>query len=528
MNTISGKNSIGSEWSAKGIGTFKAFDPSANCFLEENFFLATDGEMEQIMQLAESAFKIYRNKSNTERALFLEAIAAEIMALGDDLIKRCVAESGLPAARITGERARTVGQLQLFAETIRKGDYVNARIDPAMPDRKPVPRNDLRRMLIPLGPVLVFGASNFPLAFSTAGGDTASALACGCPVVVKAHSSHPGTNELVSRAILLAAVKTGMPEGVFSMFYADRVLGIKAAEHRAIRAIGFTGSRSAGMAIFNAAVNREEPIPVYAEMSAVNPVIILPWAIEENAEAIADGLIASINNGVGQFCTNPGIVFLLDDANTEGFLEKLSGKMKRAMPGTMLNANICKAYQKGVETLKNVEGVARISASDKQADGSKNEGAPVLFMVSADQFCKEKLLREEVFGPSSIVVLCQTLSQMEEAFACMEGQLTATIHAGNADIGQIGNLLSIMTQKAGRVLFNGFPTGVEVCPSQQHGGPFPASSDSRVTSVGTAAMERFMRPVAFQNFPDELLPDPLKAENPLGIFRLLNNRFVGK
>ncbi|MFI5124963.1 MAG: aldehyde dehydrogenase (NADP(+)), partial [Chitinophagales bacterium] len=503
-----------------------AFNPSANCFLEEDFFLATEDEMEKIMQLAESAFIVYRKKSNAERALFLETIAIEIMATGEDLINRCVAESGLPVARVTGERARTVGQLQLFSQTIRNGDYVNARIDPAIPDRKPLPRYDLRRMLISLGPVLVFGASNFPLAFSTAGGDTASALAAGCPVIVKAHSSHPGTNELISQAIIRAAVKTGMPEGVFSMFYADRVLGITATRHPAIKAIGFTGSRLAGMAIFNAAVNRKEPIPVYAEMSAVNPVIILPGALEENADAITNGLVLSINNGTGQFCTNPGIVFLLDAANTEEFLKGLVEKMKASLPGTMLNPNICSAYSKGIASLKNIPGVVEIAASERSADRNKNEGAPVLLMVSADQFQNDEKLREEVFGPSSLIVLCQSLSQLENALSGMEGQLTATIHAGKNETGSVRELLPLMAQKAGRVLFNGFPTGVEVSPSQQHGGPFPASTDGRATSVGTAAMERFMRPVAFQNFPDELLPEPLKENNPLGIVRLLNNRYV--
>lgn len=526
MNSISGKNNIGFSWLAKGSKTFRAFDPAANDFLKEEFFLATDDELETIMRLAEKAFPLYTKKTDAERAVFLEAIADEILALGDDLILRCVAESGLPAARITGERGRTTGQLRLFAETIRRGDYVNARIDPAIPDRKPLPRYDLRRMLIPLGPVLVFGASNFPLAFSTAGGDTASALAAGCPVVVKAHSSHPGTNELISAAINRAAERTGMPEGVFSMFYADRVLGIKAAEHPVIKAVGFTGSRQAGMSIFKAAANRKEPIPVYAEMSAVNPVILLPGALRENTKAIAEGLAASITNGTGQFCTNPGIVFMLDDAETETFLQQLIQKISVVLPGTMLNPNICRSYQQGIATMKAIPGVVQIAISEKTAVA--NEGAPVLLTVSADRFCSDERLREEVFGPSSLIVLCRSLSQLETALACMDGQLTATVHAGKEETSIVRDLLPLMMRKAGRVLFNGFPTGVEVSPAQQHGGPFPASSDSRATSVGTAAMERFMRPVAFQHFPDELLPDALKKENPLGITRLVDNRFTGE
>jgi NADP-dependent aldehyde dehydrogenase len=524
MMKLSGKNNIGFSWSAKGSKTFKAFDPAANNFLKEEFFLATADELDQIMQLAESAFRVYNRKTAAERALFLEAIADEIMALGDDLISRCVAESGLPAARITGERARTTGQLRLFAETIRKGDYVQARIDPALPDRKPLPRYDLRRMSIPLGPVLVFGASNFPLAFSTAGGDTASALAAGCPVVVKAHSSHPGTNELISLAINRASQKSGMPEGVFSMFYADRVLGIKAVEHPVIKAVGFTGSRQAGMSIFKAAMNRNEPIPVYAEMSAVNPVILLPGALQENGAAIAEGLAASVTNGTGQFCTNPGIVFVLDDSATEAFLHQLIQKMRSTSPGTMLNTGICKAYQEGVSRMKSIPGVVQIAMTEKTA--GINEGAPILFTVSAEQFCSDHRLREEVFGPSSLIVLCQSLQQLETALGCMDGQLTATVHAGKSENGAVSDLLPLMMQKAGRILFNGFPTGVEVSPAQQHGGPFPATSDARTTSVGTAAMERFMRPVAFQHFPDQLLPDALKAENPLGIVRLVENQLI--
>lgn len=526
MYSITGKSQIGSQPASSDARNFKAFNPTENRFMEESFFQATGGEMNCIMQLAEKAFITYRNMRAQERALFLEAIAAEIMAAGEDLVARCVAESGLPEARITGERARTVGQLQLFAATIRKGDYVQARIDRAVADRKPLPKPDLRRMLIPIGPVLVFGASNFPLAFSTAGGDTASALAAGCPVIVKAHSAHPGTNEIVSHAIIRAAQKTGMPEGVFSMFYADRTLAIKAVEHPVVQAVGFTGSRQAGMTIFKAAMNRETPIPVYAEMSAVNPVIILPGAIEEKAAAIAEGLAASMTNGVGQFCTNPGIVFLLDNERAESFLQKLTRHIEMSLPGTMLSPGICQAYRNGVESLRQIAGVVELAASKADANINRNEGAAVLFLVSAEQFIRDERLREEVFGPSSTVVLCQSFEELEKALVSMEGQLTATIHAGSREMESVQRLLPIMTLKAGRLLFNGFPTGVEVCTSQQHGGPFPATTDGRATSVGTAAMERFLRPVAFQNFPDALLPDPLKEENPLHILRLTDNQYV--
>jgi alpha-ketoglutaric semialdehyde dehydrogenase len=523
---ITGKNHISAKWSARGVKTFRAFDPGANQFLKEEFFLATEEEMEEMMIAAEQAFVSYREKTDAEKALFLETIATEIMALGDALIERCVMETGLPAARITGERARTVGQLRLFAEVLRQGHYVQARIDKADAERKPVPKPDLRRMMIPLGPVLVFGASNFPLAFSTAGGDTASALAAGCPVVVKAHSSHPGANELISQAIGVAVKKSGMPEGVFSMFYASRDLGIKAVEHPVIKAVGFTGSRQAGMSIFKAAVSRAVPIPVYAEMSAVNPVIILPGALEERLESIAEGLVASITLGTGQFCTNPGIVFIKKGTHTEKFIDRLTALMQGANPGTMLNSNICKTYKESVESLKNIPGVVEAAASEKAADPEKNEGQPRLFIVPAARFMQEERLREEVFGPSSQLVLCDTVAEIMSALSLMEGQLTASIHSGSRELSIVRQFLPVMTRLAGRVLMNGFPTGVEVCAAQQHGGPFPASSDSRVTSVGTAAMERFQRPVAFQGFPEELLPDHLKESNPLNIVRIVDNKYV--
>lgn len=526
MYNFTGKSYIGSKPAASGTRSFQAFNPSANRFIEGPFFEATEEEMNSIMELADQAFTTYCNTQPKERALFLEAIAEEIMAAGEDLIARCVAESGLPEGRITGERARTVGQLQLFAATIRRGDYVQARIDRGIADRKPLPKPDIRRMLIPVGPVLVFGASNFPLAFSTAGGDTASALAAGCPVIVKGHPAHPGTSEIVSRAILRAAEKTHMPNGVFSMFYADHGLAIQAVEHPLVRAVGFTGSRQAGMTIFKAAMNRRIPIPVYAEMSAVNPVIILPGAIEEKGDAIAEGLAASMTLGVGQFCTNPGIIFLLNNEGTGSFLQKLAGKIETSLPGTMLSAGICQNFRTGVESLKKIPGVTALAASAADADVNRNQGAPVLFQVAAEQFIRDERLQGEVFGPSSIVVLCQTFEELEKALACMEGQLTATVHAGSGEFESVQRLLPLMTLKAGRLLFNGFPTGVEVCASQQHGGPFPATTDARNTSVGTAAMDRFLRPVAFQHFPDALLPDALKEENPLHVLRLLDDQYV--
>ncbi|WP_423146223.1 aldehyde dehydrogenase (NADP(+)) [Rubrolithibacter danxiaensis] len=525
MSAITGKNCIGFNFSAAGKESFKAFSPAAASYSEEDFFYATEAEIAEILNLSERAFKIYRAKSGAEKASFLDAIADEIGALGDELIERCVSESALPAERITGERGRTVSQLKLFAQTLQEGSWVSARIDTAIPDRVP-PKPDLRRMSVPIGPVLVFGASNFPLAFSTAGGDTASALAAGCPVIIKAHPSHPGTNDLVSQAIIKAAKRTGMPEGVFGMFYADNNNTINVVKNPVIKAIGFTGSRSGGMAIFKAAMERKDPIPVYAEMSSINPVVILPGCIKEKSEATASGLAASITLGVGQFCTNPGIVFLIKDELTNSFIQTLAGEIKAAPAGTMLNQSICSSYCSGTASFKKIKGVNFIAESEAEANPERTQVSAALFTTDAALFIKNKALMEEVFGPSSLLVLCENYRQLEEAIQSLDGQLTATIHAGNEDLPNVGPLTDLLTDKAGRVLFGGFPTGVEVCPSQQHGGPFPATTDARTTSVGTAAIERFVRPVALQNFPDQLLPAELKDNNPLHIFRLVNSEWT--
>ncbi len=526
MSTITGKNIVGYKLSARGTKSFKAFNPSTATSLPEDFYYATREEIDEILELSAKAFMAYKLKSGKEKAGFLEAIADEILALGDELIQRCVAESGLPVDRITGERGRTIGQLKLFAELLKEGSWLNARIDTAIPDRQPIPKPDLRRIDIPIGSVLVFGASNFPLAFSTAGGDTASALAAGCPVIIKAHPSHPGTNDLISGAILKAAKKTGMPEGVFNMFYAANEETIRVVTHPAIKAVGFTGSRSGGMAIFKAAMERKDPIPVYAEMSAINPVVVLPKAIEERSEALATGLAGSITLGVGQFCTNPGISFLLKSEATDSFLEVLAAKLKAAAPGTMLNQNICKSYKQGVDRLKAVEKVTVIAEAVTPADLDKTQAQPVLFAVEAHEFITNQDLKDEVFGPSALIVLCKDEKELHAALQSLDGQLTATIHAGTGETADLTALVNILTQKAGRVLFGGFPTGVEVSAAQHHGGPFPATSDARTTSVGTAAIDRFVRPVAYQNFPNQMLPEELKNENSLKIMRLVNGDYT--
>lgn len=522
--TFTGENFIGFNKSGTSGQTFAAFSLTSDSYLEGDFSTATPAELESALALAVSAFAVFRETSAESRAQFLDQIAEEIMLLGDDLLARCTAESGLPLGRITGERGRTCGQLKLFAQLIRDGWYADARIDTALPDRQPLPRPDIRRILIPIGPVAVFGASNFPLAFSTAGGDTASALAAGCPVVVKAHSSHPGTNELISQAIITAAQKTGMPEGVFSSLYLSHDDVIKLVQHPVITAVGFTGSRSVGMRLFNAAVSRPNPIPVYAEMSAVNPVVLLEGALISRKEKIAKELAISVNMGAGQFCTNPGLVLMIDNQPTQDFLTAYANEIAAATPAVMLNKNICKAYREGIAALQNNTALTELAQSSKGA--GSYEARPTAYSISADDFMKDKRFGEEIFGPYNLLVLCKDEAQLTEVLNSLEGQLTATIHAEPSDEALVKKVATIFTQKAGRVIYGGYPTGVEVCHAMQHGGPFPSTTDARSTSVGTAAISRFLRPVAYQDFPDQLLPATLQNSNPLNIPRLVNGNWT--
>src|SRR5499427_6959579 len=394
----------------------------------------------------------------------------------------------------------------MFADLIREGSWVDARIDTPLPDRRPIPKPDLRRMLVPVGPVAVFGSSNFPLAFSVAGGDTASALAAGCPVVVKAHPAHPGTSEMVARAIASAVAATGMPAGVFSMLHGvGHEVGLGLVKHPLTRAVGFTGSLRGGRALFDAAASRPDPIPVYAEMGSVNPVFVLPGALRERAEAIAEGLKNSVTLGVGQFCTCPGLAVGLLDENFARFADKLGGLIAGAQPGTMLYPGILEGYEAGVKRLSDLEGL-QTTQSRIEPDAAKTEARPAVFSTNARTFMRHHELREEVFGPSTVVVSCDSRQEMERVARNLEGHLTATIHGTAEDLRDYDWLVSILENKAGRLIFNGYPTGVEVCASMHHGGPYPATTDSRSTSVGTAAINRFVRPIAYQNFPQSLLP----------------------
>ena len=523
---ISGHNFIGSEKKATGEKKLYAFSSLSKNNLQGEFIAATEKEIQEAIEKARAAFEIYSQTSFAERAAFLEAISDEIMLLGDVLIERTHLETGLPEARITGERGRTVGQLKLFASLLREGSFVEAIIDTALPERKPLPRPDLRRMMLPIGPVAVFAASNFPLAFSTAGGDTASALGAGCPVVVKAHSSHLGTNELVATAIINAAQKCDMPDGVFSSLIGEgALLGQQLVKHPQIKAVGFTGSFRGGMALLKAAVNeREEPIPVYAEMSSINPVLVLPNKIAQDVDAVASQLSASITLGVGQFCTNPGLLFVLDDENTDAFIQKLAQALQQVLPATMLNQTICAAYYKERQQLLSTQGVDAVWVGN---DGSgEYKGSPSLARTTAKNFRENSLLQNEVFGPSSLAVICENENDLKSALRSLHGQLTATVIGSPNDLKRFQSCVDLLIAKVGRMIYNGVPTGVEVSHSMMHGGPFPATTFAHFTSVGTEAIKRFLRPVCYQDCPQEFLPLALKGENPLHIMRKLNGVYT--
>lgn len=519
---LHGKNFIGGELSALGKVAFNAVNPASGTTLPPSFFEGTVDEVEQALSLASETFPEYRALPPALRATLLERIADEVSALGDDLIHRAMEESALPEPRLVGERGRTMNQLRMFAALIREGSWVGASIDRAIPDRKPVPKPDLRRMLVPLGPVVVFGASNFPLAFSAAGGDTASALAAGNPVVVKAHPAHPGTSELVATAVQRALAETGIPPGGFSMIHgAGHEVGLELVRHPLTRAVGFTGSLAGGRALFDAARSRPEPIPVYAEMGSINPVFLLAGALRARTEEIASGLLQSMTLGVGQFCTNPGVVVGIEGDGLERFVDRVAELVRDAPPGTMLHEGIRKAYDAGVERLGKTGGTRIVSRAASPGTGSCSASAVVL-ETDAGSFLERKELRCEVFGPSTLIVRCASAAEMEGVAKGLEGQLTATIHATDDDGPAVRSLLPILREKAGRLIYNGFPTGVDVCPSMQHGGPYPATTDSRSTSVGTAAILRFARPVCYQDWPQDALPEELRDDNPRGIRRLVN------
>jgi NADP-dependent aldehyde dehydrogenase len=486
---------------------------------------ASEDHIRLALEAAAAAAQPFRDVGANRRAQFIERIADEIQALGDALLSTANRETSLPVAeRLVGERGRTINQLRLFAALVREGSWVDARIDRAIPDRKPVAKPDVRRLLIPLGPVVVFSASNFPLAFSVAGGDTASAFAAGCPVVVKAHPAHPATSELTARAIVKAARDTGMPAGVFSLLQSSRnEIAIALVKHPLLKAVAFTGSLRGGRAVFDAAVRRPDPIPVYAEMGSINPVFILPGALRERGNAIAEGMKAAITLGTGQFCTCPGLGVGIGE-DFARFSEAMTGLFKNAFPSAMLHPGILQSYESGVERLAAIRDVVTIESAFTP-DPARIEARPALFLTNVETFDRHHQLGEELFGPSSVLVQCQTRDEVIAVARNLDGHLTATIHGTRDDLSEYADLVSILESKVGRLIFNGFPTGVEVCPAMHHGGPYPATTDSRSTSVGTAAVLRFARPVAYQNFPQSALPSPLQDANPDGIWRLVDGQW---
>ncbi len=523
---LSGKSIIGSRTGEAGGQVFHATNPANGERMEPSFHTATTEEVDKAVTLADHSFQIYSRISGRNKAAFLRKIAANIEANAAEIIERAEKETALPKARLQGETARTCGQLRLFAEVVEEGSWVTARLDRPDPDRKPAPKPDLRSMLRPLGPVVVFGASNFPLAFSVAGGDTASALASGNPVIVKAHSAHPGTSELVGHAVREAVRECGLPEGVFSLLFGGgKDVGIALMKHPLVKAGGFTGSRTAGRILLDVCASRPEPIPFYAEMSSTNPVFILPGALRQRADGIAAALYASFTLGAGQFCTKPGMVFLPAGEAASGLVSKLEQSVVGSSPFHLLTDVIRSSYGSGITARKANTNVKTVAEKSAQSSTGFCVGS-ALFDTDAKSFLEDPGLASEIFGPATLLVRYSNREQVLQVARGLEGHLTATIHGTEEDLREFSDLLAILEEKVGRLVFNGFPTGVEVSHAMVHGGPYPATSDGRSTSVGSQAIFRFCRPVCYQDFPDAALPPELKESNPLNIWRMLDGEIT--
>ena len=521
METIEGKQLIGGMLSALGAESFVGINRNNGQKLPYLFYKATKKEVDVAVGTATSAFAACRNKSGAEKAAFLDMIIDEINGISEDLVLMASLETALPEARISGEKDRTINQIKLFSALLKEGHWVDARIETADPSRLPIPKPDTRSMQRPLGPVAVFGASNFPLAFSVAGGDTISAIAAGCPVIFKAHPAHPATCELVGKAIVRAIERCNMPTGLFSMLHGDGpVVGTMIVQHPGIKAVAFTGSFKAGKAIFDLVVKRPIPIPVYAEMGSTNPVFVLPGAMKQRAETIASGYAAALTLGNGQFCTNPGLLIHLDDEIKDSFHASLKNAFTNTKSGVMLAENIEQAYLAGIAARKRLNGL-EVMAEGMEAVAPAQQ-QPVLFRTTLAEYNSHPELEEELFGPSGIVIETDSRMAMLTFAESLSGHLTATVHGTDEELPQYSDLLDILEQKVGRLVINGFPTGVEVNNAMVHGGPFPACTDARSTSVGSAAIYRFTRPVCYQSFPQTLLPDELNNANPLGVRRLVN------
>ncbi|HTH52666.1 MAG TPA: aldehyde dehydrogenase (NADP(+)) [Edaphobacter sp.] len=519
--SLSGFSLVGDQVASPGGKSFSGVNPATGQKIEPAFYAATEEQIQQAVELARESFFAFSKLPGKVRGAFLRKIADAITAQGEAIVERANLETGLPLPRLQGELARTTNQLKLFAEVLEEGSWVDARIDEADAGRKPLPKPDVRSMSKPLGPVAVFGASNFPLAFSVAGGDTASALAAGCPVVVKAHPAHPGTSELVGRAIQKAVKESGLPGGVFSLLFDAGVeVGVSLVKHPEIKAVAFTGSQQGGKALMKLAADRPEPIPCYAEMGSTNPLFILPGAMKERGEALAQGLQTSFTLGSGQFCTKPGLVFT--PPKTGEFTNLLQKGVNGLGQQGMLTPGIAGKYKAGVEERKKDGQAELIAGAETKVNAEVAAGAATIFEASLDKFLADHSLEEEIFGPTTLLVEYGEVDDLVKVAEKLHGHLTATIHGTDEDIAKAGKLIRVLEEKVGRILFNGYPTGVEVCHAMVHGGPYPATSDTRTTSVGTKAIHRFVRPVCYQDCPDAALPEELRKGNPLGIMRLVN------
>jgi 2,5-dioxopentanoate dehydrogenase len=519
---IIGKQFIDGQRVARSDSTFSSIEAATGAALPYTFFQATGDEVQRAVAAATAAWVSFRQTGIEERAALLETIAEELDSLDDEFVRVVIQESGLPEPRIRGERQRTVNQMRLFAQVLRRGDFLAARIDTALPERKPLPRPDIRQYRTSLGPVAIFGASNFPLAFSVAGGDTASALAAGCPVVVKAHPGHPATSELVAEALVRAVSRCNLPAGIFGMLFGDTI-GADLVKSSGIKAVGFTGSLQAGRILCELAAQRPEPIPVFAEMSSINPVILLPGALEQRSKEIAAGLAASATLGSGQFCTKPGLVIGFSGEPFDRFCSQLAAAIAEKEPAVMLNRGILKQYNDGIERLSRLPGVHRL------ADGSMQDNRAQSTVFIADSSLlhdRKRPLEQEIFGPATVLVPVNDLQELMMLLPGLHGQLTASLFAEQNELNNCQPLVSALETRVGRIIFNDYPTGVEVGDAMMHGGPYPATSDSRATSVGSLAIDRFLRPVCYQGYPDCLLPEPLQNANPLGITRLINGEWT--
>ena len=520
MNIL-GTQFIDGQRTAVGGETFCSRNAATGTPLPYTFYQASSQQVQQAVAAAGAAFDEFRLTTPQQRAVLLETVADEIDALGDDFIAIVMQESGLPELRVRGERSRTSNQMRLFARVLRRGDFLGARIDTPLPERQPLPRPDIRQYRVPLGPVAIFGASNFPLAFSVAGGDTASALAARCPVVVKAHPAHPATSELTAAAVVRAIERCSLPAGIFGMLFGDQIGG-DLVSHPGIKAVGFTGSLRGGQALCRLAAERDEPIPVYAEMSSINPQIVLPGALAERSTQIAAGLAGSATLGSGQFCTKPGLVIGLKGDLFETFCQQLAAAMGEKEPCVMLTAAILASYREGIERLSGHPALQLLSGGDRP----EGRARPALFRADASLLREAShLLEDEIFGPVTILVALESMDEVLALLPTLRGHLAASLFAGQNELAGCLPLIRALEGRVGRVILNDYPTGVEVCDAMMHGGPYPASSDSRATSVGTLAIDRFLRPVCYQGYPDSLLPPVLQNANPLGILRLVNGEW---